>query len=134
MPPRSGDFSIEVGRNVIHGSDSVESAQRELGLWFPEGLVDNTPVLLGQVRAGCVAPPAAPLRRPFGTQHVPVAVVLLVCRFTSEECWPAARRPRMLRWKSSASRIWACNVQLQASCVPAGSMVRAGSARLSRRE
>ena len=23
-----------VGRNVIHGSDSVESAQREIALWF----------------------------------------------------------------------------------------------------
>ncbi|EFN57706.1 hypothetical protein CHLNCDRAFT_30376 [Chlorella variabilis] len=44
-----GDFCIEVGRNVIHGSDSVESAERELGLWFPEGLVDNTPVLLSQI-------------------------------------------------------------------------------------
>uniref|UniRef100_A0A6I8N2Q1 Nucleoside diphosphate kinase n=2 Tax=Ornithorhynchus anatinus TaxID=9258 RepID=A0A6I8N2Q1_ORNAN len=29
-----GDFSIEVGKNVIHGSDSVESARREIGLWF----------------------------------------------------------------------------------------------------
>lgn len=36
-----GDFCIDVGRNVIHGSDSVESAKRELGLWFPEGLADN---------------------------------------------------------------------------------------------
>ncbi|KAL8175158.1 UNVERIFIED_CONTAM: Nucleoside diphosphate kinase 3 [Gekko kuhli] len=29
-----GDFCIEVGKNVVHGSDSVESAQREIGLWF----------------------------------------------------------------------------------------------------
>ncbi|KAH0631862.1 hypothetical protein JD844_019745 [Phrynosoma platyrhinos] len=29
-----GDFCIEVGKNVIHGSDSVESAQREISLWF----------------------------------------------------------------------------------------------------
>uniref|UniRef100_A0A8C2DDU1 Nucleoside diphosphate kinase n=1 Tax=Cyprinus carpio TaxID=7962 RepID=A0A8C2DDU1_CYPCA len=29
-----GDYCIEVGRNVIHGSDSVESAQREISLWF----------------------------------------------------------------------------------------------------
>ncbi|XP_053222056.1 nucleoside diphosphate kinase 3 isoform X1 [Podarcis raffonei] len=29
-----GDFCIEVGKNVIHGSDSVESAQREILLWF----------------------------------------------------------------------------------------------------
>jgi len=29
-----GDFAIEVGRNICHGSDSVESAEREIGLWF----------------------------------------------------------------------------------------------------
>ncbi|XP_068583967.1 nucleoside diphosphate kinase 3 isoform X2 [Cebidichthys violaceus] len=29
-----GDFCVEVGRNVIHGSDSVESAQKEIPLWF----------------------------------------------------------------------------------------------------
>ena len=29
-----GDFCIEVGRNVIHGSDSVENAQKEIALWF----------------------------------------------------------------------------------------------------
>uniref|UniRef100_A0A3P9PKP2 Nucleoside diphosphate kinase n=1 Tax=Poecilia reticulata TaxID=8081 RepID=A0A3P9PKP2_POERE len=32
-----GDFCVEVGRNVIHGSDSVESAQKEIGLWFRQG-------------------------------------------------------------------------------------------------
>ncbi len=40
-----GDFCIDVGRNVIHGSDAVESAKREIGLWFPEGLADNKPEL-----------------------------------------------------------------------------------------
>lgn len=29
-----GDYAIDVGRNVCHGSDSVESANREIGLWF----------------------------------------------------------------------------------------------------
>ncbi len=29
-----GDFSIDVGRNIIHGSDSVESANKEIELWF----------------------------------------------------------------------------------------------------
>jgi nucleoside-diphosphate kinase len=33
-----GDFCIDVGRNVCHGSDSVESAEREIALWFPEGV------------------------------------------------------------------------------------------------
>ena len=40
-----GDFCIDVGRNVIHGSDAVESAKREIGLWFPEGLATNKPEL-----------------------------------------------------------------------------------------
>ncbi|NXJ57771.1 NDK3 kinase, partial [Spizaetus tyrannus] len=34
-----GDFCIEVSKNVIHGSDSVESARQEISLWFhPEEL------------------------------------------------------------------------------------------------
>ena len=33
-----GDFSIEIGRNIIHGSDAVESAKHEIGLWFPVGV------------------------------------------------------------------------------------------------
>ncbi|XWS60151.1 hypothetical protein CRYUN_Cryun07bG0010000 [Craigia yunnanensis] len=32
-----GDFAVEIGRNVIHGSDSVESASKEIALWFPDG-------------------------------------------------------------------------------------------------
>ncbi|KAJ0054662.1 nucleoside diphosphate kinase [Pistacia vera] len=35
-----GDYAIDIGRNVIHGSDSVESATKEIGLWFPEGPVN----------------------------------------------------------------------------------------------
>ncbi|HWE13995.1 MAG TPA: nucleoside-diphosphate kinase [Solirubrobacteraceae bacterium] len=31
-----GDFAIEVGENMVHGSDSPESAAREVGLFFPE--------------------------------------------------------------------------------------------------
>ncbi|KAL7270306.1 nucleoside diphosphate kinase Ndk1 [Rhizina undulata] len=31
-----GDYAIDVGRNVCHGSDSVESAQKEIALWFGE--------------------------------------------------------------------------------------------------
>ena len=34
-----GDYCIDVGRNIIHGSDSVESANHEIALWFkPEEL------------------------------------------------------------------------------------------------
>lgn len=35
-----GDFAIVMGRNIIHGSDSVESAQKEIALWFPDGPVN----------------------------------------------------------------------------------------------
>ena len=35
-----GDFCIEVGRNICHGSDSPESAAHELKMWFPEGVND----------------------------------------------------------------------------------------------
>ncbi len=31
-----GDFAIEMGQNMVHGSDSPESAAREAGLFFPE--------------------------------------------------------------------------------------------------
>lgn len=34
-----GDFSISKQNNLVHGSDSPESAAREIALWFPEGLV-----------------------------------------------------------------------------------------------
>ena len=29
-----GDYAVEVGRNICHGSDAVESAQKEIALWF----------------------------------------------------------------------------------------------------
>lgn len=31
-----GDFGLEVQYNLVHGSDSPESAEREIKLWFPE--------------------------------------------------------------------------------------------------
>lgn len=31
-----GDFGVTVGKNIIHGSDSPESAQREINLFFKE--------------------------------------------------------------------------------------------------
>ena len=29
-----GDFGVDIGRNIIHGSDAIETAQREISLWF----------------------------------------------------------------------------------------------------
>jgi nucleoside-diphosphate kinase len=31
-----GDFALEVGQNMVHGSDSNESAAREVALFFPD--------------------------------------------------------------------------------------------------
>jgi nucleoside-diphosphate kinase len=31
-----GDFALQVGQNMVHGSDSNESAAREVGLFFPD--------------------------------------------------------------------------------------------------
>ncbi len=35
-----GDFGVSRSFNLIHGSDSPEAAEKELGLFFPEGLVE----------------------------------------------------------------------------------------------
>jgi nucleoside-diphosphate kinase len=31
-----GDFGIQVGRNLIHGSDAPETAQQEIAMWFSD--------------------------------------------------------------------------------------------------
>ncbi|XP_060809499.1 nucleoside diphosphate kinase A 1-like [Amyelois transitella] len=36
-----GDFSIDISRNVIHGSDSVEAADKEISIWFAEQEIVN---------------------------------------------------------------------------------------------
>lgn len=36
-----GDFGMDIGRNVIHASDSLESAEREISLFFkPEEIIE----------------------------------------------------------------------------------------------
>ena len=35
-----GDFAVDVGRNICHGSDLPDSAAAEIAHWFPEGLVE----------------------------------------------------------------------------------------------
>uniref|UniRef100_A0A7S0CBG6 Nucleoside diphosphate kinase n=2 Tax=Proboscia inermis TaxID=420281 RepID=A0A7S0CBG6_9STRA len=38
-----GDYCLEVGRNICHGSDSVENAEKEIKLWFePTEVLDWT--------------------------------------------------------------------------------------------
>ncbi len=33
-----GSFALAMPNNLVHGSDSPESAEREIGLWFPDGV------------------------------------------------------------------------------------------------
>ena len=41
-----GDFGVSIGRNLIHGSDAIETAQTEIALWFDnEELVSWKPVV-----------------------------------------------------------------------------------------
>ena len=38
-----GDLGLNIGRNLVHGSDSTESAQREISLFFsPQEILDYT--------------------------------------------------------------------------------------------
>ncbi|KAI7906838.1 nucleoside diphosphate kinase [Cokeromyces recurvatus] len=48
-----GQYAISVGRNIIHGSDSFESVEKEIGLWFGQAgeLIDWTPANVDWVQA-----------------------------------------------------------------------------------
>ena len=35
-----GDLAMDIGHNIIHGSDSEDTASYELGLWFPDGICE----------------------------------------------------------------------------------------------
>ena len=37
-----GDFAMDIGHNIIHGSDGEDTAEFELGLWFSEGNIEWT--------------------------------------------------------------------------------------------
>ena len=46
-----GDLALDIGRNLVHGSDSRESAERELALFFGAGeLLDYTRVNDGWIK------------------------------------------------------------------------------------
>jgi nucleoside-diphosphate kinase len=36
-----GDYAVEIGRNIVHGSDSPESAKREIGIFFKDNELVN---------------------------------------------------------------------------------------------
>ena len=45
-----GDYGVNVGRNLIHGSDAIETAQQEISLWFrDEELASWTPSLMSWI-------------------------------------------------------------------------------------
>jgi nucleoside-diphosphate kinase len=44
-----GDFGIDLGRNICHGSDGVEAAEREIALWFPEGVQSYNKIINAQI-------------------------------------------------------------------------------------
>ncbi len=71
-PPGSirGDFGLEIEKNLVHGSDSGESAARELGLFFPRCDPPADWVVRG-AGVGCPSfraarPPAHPRPQPPG--------------------------------------------------------------------
>ena len=46
-----GDFGVDIGRNIIHGSDAIETAQTEVALWFKdEELVSWKPEMMSWLR------------------------------------------------------------------------------------
>jgi nucleoside-diphosphate kinase len=36
-----GDLGVSIGRNLIHGSDAIETAQEEVALWFKPTELSN---------------------------------------------------------------------------------------------
>ena len=38
-----GDLGMYIGYNLVHGSDGSDTAEFELGLWFPDGINEWTP-------------------------------------------------------------------------------------------
>lgn len=46
-----GDFGVDIGRNIIHGSDAPETATQEVSLWFKDDeLVSWQPSLISWIR------------------------------------------------------------------------------------
>ncbi|HXF33844.1 MAG TPA: nucleoside-diphosphate kinase [Candidatus Acidoferrales bacterium] len=41
-----GDYGQTIGRNLVHGSDSAESAKREIAIWFEPGELAPRPAVL----------------------------------------------------------------------------------------
>eukprot|EP00696_Hemimastix_kukwesjijk_P007777 gnl/Hemi2/19865_TR6593_c0_g1_i1.p2 gnl/Hemi2/19865_TR6593_c0_g1~~gnl/Hemi2/19865_TR6593_c0_g1_i1.p2 ORF type:complete len:185 (+),score=78.94 gnl/Hemi2/19865_TR6593_c0_g1_i1:73-555(+) len=49
-----GDLCVDVGRNIIHGSDTVENANKEIALWFRENeITPSIPTILPWILEKC---------------------------------------------------------------------------------
>ena len=44
-----GDYAVQMDRNLCHGSDSVESAKKEIAFWFDGELTNWDPVIQSYV-------------------------------------------------------------------------------------
>jgi nucleoside-diphosphate kinase len=44
-----GDYAVHMGRNIIHGSDGVASAKREIEHWFKENEVFDVCILIADI-------------------------------------------------------------------------------------
>jgi nucleoside-diphosphate kinase len=43
-----GDLALDMGQNLVHGSDSVENAEKEISLFFTEKEILNYPRAIDQ--------------------------------------------------------------------------------------
>jgi nucleoside-diphosphate kinase len=43
-----GDYAVSLGMNIVHGSDSLQSAQREISLWFAAGELQTYERVIGR--------------------------------------------------------------------------------------
>lgn len=81
-----GDYCIEVGRNVIHGSDSVENAQKEIALWFGGALRMCMCPAVRSFEAAAVATDCTDCQRmPCCQYTVDCSLSLLVTRFNTRQ-------------------------------------------------
>ena len=74
-----GDFCIDVGRNICHGSDSVESATKEIQMWFgTDDLAAWRPVAIPWTYEGYIMIRNVPFQRNknFAIQHCKLASFL----------------------------------------------------------
>eukprot|EP01006_Ploeotia_vitrea_P006665 TRINITY_DN14333_c0_g1_i1.p1 TRINITY_DN14333_c0_g1~~TRINITY_DN14333_c0_g1_i1.p1 ORF type:complete len:320 (+),score=66.80 TRINITY_DN14333_c0_g1_i1:52-1011(+) len=95
-----GDYAVDIGRNVCHGSDSVESAKKEISLWFSVTEINSWTACqeswVYELPAGAAAPAAAASsEKPKGTKVGTLEVTLDKANMKNSdavaECSPQVR-------------------------------------------